>query len=108
MNSGEDTKATQIIRAGLHLRHEGETPFWDDFMQICANADGLAHLLGVKPEQVSTWTSRIKDALAQEEKQSQNDPNETDERDEMLPTGDSGAVTAKTMDPFGRTNTPPA
>lgn len=104
MTSGEESKAAQVVRAGLALRNDGDTPFWDDLIQLCANADGLAELLGVKREAVTSWASRIKDTLAEVEKQTQNDPKEADERDEMLPTGENGAMTTKNMDSFGRTN----
>lgn len=54
-----DTKSMKAIRTGIAVREN----FWDDFLQVCNNADALAELLGVRPEQVSGWGARIKHNL---------------------------------------------
>lgn len=102
MDSGDEGKATQVIRAGLHLRDKEDGPsFWEDFMNICSNTSGLADLLGVREEDVARWATRVREALDQVEQRDQQDGSE-EEEEEMLPTGDTGAVTDKNMGPFGK------
>lgn len=56
----DDSKAIRAIRIGLNIRDN----FWDDFMQVCNNAEGLANLLNVRTEQVIKWRYNIKLHLA--------------------------------------------
>lgn len=102
MDSGEEGQAMQAIRAGLHLRSEEDGPsFWEDFISICSNTSGLAALLGVKEENVSRWATRIRQALQDAEKHDQQHGSE-EEEEEMMPTGETGAVTDQNMGPFGK------
>lgn len=103
MDSGEESKAMQCIRAGKSLRSDEESPFWDDFINLCSNTSGLADLLDVKEDTVSRWASKIRDALEQVEKHDiQDGSNKENEKDELLPTGDNGAVTNKNMGSTGK------
>lgn len=97
MDSGEETGAMQVVRSGLHLREEDDRSFWDDFVDLCANPDGLASLLGVNREIVSSWAGRIQDTLEAIDKHDQQAPETEDEEEKMLPTGDNGAVTVQNM-----------
>ena len=64
MDSGLDSKALQVVRAGNELR--GEDPsFWDDFVQLLSNSEGIAELFGISQEKVATWPHRIKMNLDQ-------------------------------------------
>jgi hypothetical protein len=79
LDSGEDSKTMELIRVGKNLNPE----FWDNFMKICNNTEALANLLGISANDITNWTSRIKDALDKVEK--------TDvggSRNKMLKTGD--------------------
>jgi hypothetical protein len=102
MDSGLETKAVQAVRAGKNLRGEDGPSFWDDFIQLCANSDGLAELLGVRREQVTTWPKKIRDAQNDLERHNKTPDGENEEKRKMLPTGDNGAVTTANMGLFGK------
>lgn len=55
-----DGAVDSVIRTGLGV---SET-FWDDFISVMNNSEGLATLLDVSEEQISTWRPRIEKALA--------------------------------------------
>lgn len=101
MDSGEESGAMSVVRAGQSLRDKDEASFWDDFRNLCANREGLAELLGVQPEIVSKWTQRIQEILERIEKHDQQHGGSEDEEKEMMPTGETGAVTRERMGPFG-------
>ena len=102
MDSGIEDQAMQCIRAGLSLREEADGPsFWEDFISVCSNASNMAALLGVKEEAVSSWATKIREALDEVEKHDQQHGSE-EEEEEMVPTGDNGAVTDQNMGPFGK------
>ena len=62
-DSGEDTKAMQVVRQGLGLRKEGESSFWDDFISLCNNAEALSQLFNVSEREVRNWPKYIKEAI---------------------------------------------
>jgi hypothetical protein len=96
MDSGEENSSNQTIRAGEQLRKEGEPSFWDDFLNILSNTDGVAELLNVSKEKVLSWPSRIREAR---QKTKQNQSSE-EEESQIKPTGDNGAVVATNQDPI--------
>ena len=98
MDSGIDSQALTAIRAGESLHAEDETSFWDEFITICSNREGLAELLDVSPDKVSNWPSRIKEYQDDLKKRNTESPHEPEEP-EMIPTGDNGAVTTN-QDPY--------
>jgi len=98
MTSGMDSQALTAVRAGDGLHQEGETSFWDEFITLCANREGLAELFDVSPEKVSSWPNRIKEHLEEMKKHHVESPHE-DEEQEMIPTGDNGAVVTN-QDPY--------
>jgi hypothetical protein len=98
MTSGVDSQALTAIRAGEGLHGEDETPFWDEFINICANREGLAELLDVSPDKVSSWPARIKEYRDEMEKHNTESPHEEEET-EMIPTGDNGAIVTN-QDPY--------
>jgi hypothetical protein len=55
----QDSKKMHAIRTGLNVNEE----FWDEFMQVCNNSDGLSELLDVPSASIIGWASKIKDAL---------------------------------------------
>jgi len=95
LDTGEDSKAMRAIRVGLNLRNEGEGDFWEDFIQVANNNDELANLLGVRPEDVATWPQKIQENLDKIRKKDgdQGQENGEKERNEMMPTGQNGALT---------------
>lgn len=56
-----DPMAITAIRTGLGL---GEN-FWDDFIQLLNNSEGLSALLDVSVDDISTWRKKIEDGLSQ-------------------------------------------
>ena len=102
MGSGEEGRAISVVRAGKDFRKEEETPFWDDFISLCANAQGLAELLDVNQDKVSNWPARIQEHLNKLEDHDEEGPT-NDEEMEMIPSGDNGAFTV----PNTNTNSDP-
>jgi len=56
----QDSKAMRAVRAGLHVRED----FWQDFMNVCNNAEAMADLLDVRVDQVTSWGSKVRHALS--------------------------------------------
>lgn len=81
-----DTPAMVAIRTGMNL---SET-FWDDFMGVCNNAENLADLLGVQPEEIGAWRSRIEAHLKKVEDADSQPGGGEDTENKMLPTGVPG------------------
>lgn len=78
-----DTDAMQAIRTGLNIRDD----FWDDFLSVINNSEALSGLLDVPTTKISSWHSKITDALSQV-KHSDETP-EVGKNTKMLPTGDN-------------------
>lgn len=81
-----DEKAMSVIQRGLEIRPdraEGDT-FWDDFIKVIGNnSDGASRLLGVSPDVILRWTSKIREAM----KKVREDNDGSDERADMIQTG---------------------
>lgn len=98
MTSGLDSQALTAVRSGENLHDDGESSFWDEFISLCSNREGMAELLDVSPDKVSNWPARIKEYLEEMKKKTIENPNEPEET-EMIPTGDNGAVVTN-QDPY--------
>lgn len=61
--SGESSPAMRSIRRGLEMRGDSNRTFWDDFVQLCNDTDGVAELLGVQPDQVAGWGARVNELV---------------------------------------------
>ena len=82
LNSAEgDASAIQTIRFGLGLRSDKGNTFWTDFLKMCQNDQGFAELLGVRPDQVSSWSGKIQGLVNQVESEDNSGKNN------VLPTG---------------------
>lgn len=53
----DETKALEVVMKGMNLQSEGD--FWDGFLSLCGNADGMALLLDVPREKVTALAGRI-------------------------------------------------
>lgn len=53
-----EDKAASAIRTGMGI---GEN-FWDDFLLLLNNAEGLGALLDIDPDKIATWSAKINDA----------------------------------------------
>ena len=76
----EDTKAMRAVRAGLHIRED----FWQDFMNVCNNAEAMAALLDVRVDQVTSWGAKVRHAMSLV---NDADRRPTKDKKKMLPTG---------------------
>jgi hypothetical protein len=55
----EQNKLLDIIRTGNSLKKPDCGNFWDDFINLCGNADSVAALLDVPKEKVTSWSGTI-------------------------------------------------
>jgi hypothetical protein len=97
MDSGEDGQVLNLVRSGKDLRKEDETSFWDDFISLCGNVQGMSDLFGVSPDKIRSWPGKIQEALDKLETHDAESPNVRNDTD-VMPTGDNGAVTVN-VDP---------
>ena len=92
MDSGDDGQILTLVRSGKDLRQDDDSPFWDDFITLCGNIQGMSDLLGVPSDKIRQWPGKIQEALDKLETHDAESPNvKTDT--EVIPTGDNGAVT---------------
>ena len=56
----EDRKIS-VIRSGIGIREN----FWEDFLSVINNSEGLSELLDVPTTKISEWHERISKALEQ-------------------------------------------
>jgi len=85
LDGGEKSKAMRVIRTGMGLRNKDCGNFWEDFISICNDGEGLAELLDIPSEKIGGWVSKIKEAL---DKVEDSDSQQTgDEKAKILPTG---------------------
>jgi hypothetical protein len=81
--SMENTKAMKAIRIGLNIRED----FWDDFIRLMNNPDAVAELLGIRPDQISSWGNAINHNLNKVEEADRLDNKEV-KKHKVLHTGD--------------------
>ena len=92
MTSGEDGRALNIVRLGKDMHDENQVSFWDEFISLCGNSDGLSELLGVSREKISSWPSKIKEILDKIEQITTENPTNREDK-KLMATGDTGAFT---------------
>ena len=80
-----DTPAMMAIRTGLNQ----DPNFWSMFQAVLGNSEHIADLLGVPPEKISSWHSRISENLdkVQQTDEQPDAGSEQDTKTDMLPTG---------------------
>jgi hypothetical protein len=77
----EEEKALKVVRKGMDLQTGGD--FWNDFMRLCGDSEGMAALLGVARDRVTGLSGRIerlRDMVGDSESPSK--------KDKMVKTGD--------------------
>ena len=77
-----DDAATSAIFTGKNVAED----FWDNFILVCNNKDGVAALLGVPPDKVANWPQQVQEHL---DKTKDEDNPEAKEKTSMINTGDS-------------------
>jgi len=89
--SPQDDRAMTVIRTGIGVR---ET-FWDDFLLVINNSDGLSELLDVPTVKISGWHEKVKQALKKVQ-QSDSTP-EPKDNGKLLKTGHSDEIDPHTV-----------
>src|ERR1017187_7446195 len=77
-----DPKSVAVVRSGLSIRPE----FWDEFIQLTGDAEGMAELLDVSRDQISGWADKIRSAI--DKVQQSDDEGSKDKKSEVIPTGE--------------------
>ncbi len=75
-----DDAAIDAIFTGINVAED----FWDNFILVCNNRDGLATLLKVSPEKVASWPPAVQEYL--EKSKTRTNP-EAKEKTHMIDTG---------------------
>lgn len=88
LNSGEESKAMEAIRSGMHLRKEECGDFWEDFITICGNSDALSELLNVPRETITGWPGKIRE-LKEKVDVLDKEGEANSKRADILPTGET-------------------
>lgn len=88
-----DERIMNIVRFGKELRNDKKISFWDDFISMCGNSEDFSKLLGVNKNLISTWPSKIKEALDDIEVRHAEQPDYKIDK-KVIATGDNGAFTA--------------
>lgn len=101
MDSGDENRSLRVVRSGNSFRNNDDGSFWEEFISLCGDAEGMAGLLGVRREQVANWPSRIRKAKDRVEMHDQMPEEKPEEDRKLMPTGDNGAITRDRMGPTG-------
>ena len=94
LDSGTENKAMEVVRIGKNLSKD----FWENFTRICNNTEGVADLLDVDAQKVSSWSSKIHEILKKV------DSMDANKKNRMIDTGNSGPLAG---DSDGGTSTSP-
>jgi hypothetical protein len=79
-NVKDQEKALDVVRKGMNLQRGSD--FWDDLLQLCGNADGMAALLDVPREKITGLAGRISKMIERV-----GDTDETNSKDRLIKTG---------------------
>lgn len=77
----EERKALEVVRKGMTLQRGND--FWEDFLRLCGDGEGMAALLGVGRDKVTGLSGRV-DRL----KGMVGDSESKSKKDKMIKTGD--------------------
>lgn len=77
-----DEKALHIVRKGMNLQRGND--FWEDFLRLCGDSEGMAALLGVARDRVTGLSGRIERFRGMVE----DSDSSSKKKDKMIKTGD--------------------
>ena len=84
-DSGQDSAALRVIRTGNSLRSKSDCGnFWEDFISIINDSEGLSELLDVPTEKIGGWASRIQEMI---DETSDTDGLKADDKADVISTG---------------------
>lgn len=78
----EGERAEEVVRKGMNLG--GDRDFWDDFLSLCGNVEGMSELLGAPREKITSLGERIRGMRKEIGEASK----EVSKRDKVIKTGD--------------------
>jgi hypothetical protein len=56
-DDGDDERAMEVVRKGMNLQRGND--FWEDFLRLCGDSEGMAALLGVARDRVTGLSGRV-------------------------------------------------
>lgn len=68
-----ETDSERAIQHGLNIRED----FWDDLIMLCNDREGLAELLNVPADKITSWPLKIKENLERVNKSNDHDTDKT-------------------------------
>lgn len=77
----EEKKALDVVRKGMTLQRGND--FWEDFLRLCGDSEGMAALLGVGRDRVTGLSGRVERLKAVV-----GDVESKSKKDKMVKTGD--------------------
>jgi hypothetical protein len=78
----DDERAVEVVRKGMSLQRGND--FWEDFLRLCGDSEGMAALLGVARDRVTGLSGRVERLKAMV-----GDPGKKrGKRDRMIKTGE--------------------
>jgi hypothetical protein len=89
--SPQDDRAMSAIRTGIGVRDE----FWDDFLLVINNAEGLSELLDIPTVKISGWHEKVKKVL--DKVQQADGTPEPKDNGKLLKTGHSDEIDPHTV-----------
>lgn len=97
LDSGEESKAMRVIRTGAGLRNNKDCGnFWDDFISVCNDGEGLAELLDISADKVANWASRVREMVDKVE--SEDDQDTANKKSKIVSTGTAPIANADGVD----------
>lgn len=75
-------KALEVVRKGINLNSDGD--FWDMFLSLCGDPEGMSALLGTSRETITGLGGRVRDLIKEIRDK---DSSET-KRKKVIKTGD--------------------
>lgn len=80
-NSFIENKALSAIKTGKNIQED----FWEQFLLLLNNSDGLSELLDVPETKIITWRDKIQKAIKHVEQA--NDHDKTSKKNKIMHTG---------------------
>jgi hypothetical protein len=81
-DDGDDERAMEVVRKGMNLQRGND--FWEDFLRLCGDSEGMAALLGVARDRVTGLSGRVERLKGMVGEPSK----KTRKRDRMIKTGE--------------------
>jgi len=77
----DEEKALEVVRKGMTLQRGND--FWEDFLRVCGDSEGMAALLGVSRYRITGLSGRVERL-----KGMVGDADSTSKKDKIIKTGD--------------------